>query len=184
MAAFSDSTAQGMWMSDEASSRACEERPAPSLPIISAQGATRYASIAGVALVERATAAKRRMSASFKLAVMLESESRRMGMRKTEPAEARTAFAFHGLTQSGVSHTCAMPKASADRRRVPRLPGSCSDSTTRWMAGWAIACAMMRGIASVAAMPCGAAVSTALAKTSRLSTDCRVGSESCERRPI
>jgi hypothetical protein len=47
------------------------------------------------------------------------------GVRKTLPAEARRAFWFQGLTVPGVVRMPVAPKASAERMRVPRLPGSC-----------------------------------------------------------
>ena len=45
-------------------------------------------------------------------------------MRKTLPAEARTALGFHALTVPGRLMMPVAPKASAERRMVPRLPGS------------------------------------------------------------
>jgi hypothetical protein len=40
------------------------------------------------------------------------------------PADARTAFGFHTFTVPGKQMTPLAPKASADRRIVPRFPGS------------------------------------------------------------
>ena len=53
------------------------------------------------------------------------------GTRKTLPADARTAFGFHALTVPGRLTTPVAPKASAERRIVPRLPGSCRPARTR-----------------------------------------------------
>jgi len=50
---------------------------------------------------------------------------RSSAMRRTLPAEARTAFGFHWLTVPGRAMMPLAPKASAERRIVPRLPGSC-----------------------------------------------------------
>ena len=46
------------------------------------------------------------------------------GRRKTLPAEARTALGFHALTVPGSVRMPWAPKASAERRMAPRLPGS------------------------------------------------------------
>src|ERR1022692_3303449 len=53
-----------------------------------------------------------------------------MGRRKTDPAEARTTFELKGLTVPSPRTTPALPKASEDRRIVPRLPGSCRPART------------------------------------------------------
>ena len=53
------------------------------------------------------------------------------GRRKTDPAEARRAFWFHGLTVPGRVMNPVAPKASAERMRVPRLPGSCRPAAMR-----------------------------------------------------
>ena len=53
------------------------------------------------------------------------------GTRKAEPAEARSAFGFQGLTVPGSRRTPVAAKASAERRSVPRLPGSCRPARTR-----------------------------------------------------
>ena len=50
--------------------------------------------------------------------------------RKMLPAEARTALGFHALTVPGRQITPSAPKASAERRIVPRLPGSCRPAST------------------------------------------------------
>ena len=52
------------------------------------------------------------------------------GTRKTLPALARTAFAFHSLTVPGRLTTPVAPKASAERRIVPTFPGSCKPAST------------------------------------------------------
>ncbi len=133
MAALRLSTGPGMGMAMKLSARAMRsaERPAPSLPIMTAQGPTRLASVAGMGLrvsvgpEPGATAARR---------LILRDLSRRIsagvtattGTRKTDPAEARRAFWFQGLTVPAVVRTPVAPKASAERMRVPRLPGSWS----------------------------------------------------------
>ena len=53
-----------------------------------------------------------------------------MGRRKTDPAEARTTFELNGLTVPSPRTTPALPKASDERRMVPRLPGSCKPART------------------------------------------------------
>ena len=52
------------------------------------------------------------------------------GTRKTLPAEARTALGFHALTVPGRQRMPLAPNASAERRIVPRLPGSCRPAST------------------------------------------------------
>ena len=61
----------------------------------------------------------------------------RNGTRKTLPADARTAFGFHALTVPGRHRTPLAPKASAERRIVPRLPGSCRPASTSTMSSGA-----------------------------------------------
>ena len=63
------------------------------------------------------------MKHSFSLAVS-------SGTRNTLPAEARTALGFHALTVPGRQTTPSAPNASAERRIVPRLPGSCRPAST------------------------------------------------------
>jgi hypothetical protein len=55
------------------------------------------------------------------------------GTRSDEPAAERTALGFHGSTVPGSAQTSDAPNASALRTIVPKLPGSCtaSSSTTR-----------------------------------------------------
>src|SRR4029077_6953056 len=52
------------------------------------------------------------------------------GKRKIEPAEPRRTFELYGLTVPSVRKIPAAPKASAERRIVPRLPGSCRPAAT------------------------------------------------------
>ena len=85
----------------------------------------------------------------------------RQGKRKMDPAEARTTFSFHGLTEVCVSKTPSTPKASAERNSVPRLPGSWSSQPTSSMdehcssvSSW------MDGILARANNPCGCSVLT------------------------
>ena len=52
-----------------------------------------------------------------------------MGTRKLEPAAARTSFGLYGSTPPTIK-TPVAPKASADRTRVPALPGSPSSART------------------------------------------------------
>ena len=46
------------------------------------------------------------------------------GTWNSAPADARTTFGLYGSTLPGVSTTRSAPAASAERRIVPRLPGS------------------------------------------------------------
>ena len=55
-----------------------------------------------------------------------DSFARASGSRKTEPAEARTTLGLNGLTVPSPRTTPPAPKASAERRIVPRFPGSCT----------------------------------------------------------
>jgi hypothetical protein len=94
----------------------------------------------------------------------------RMGRRKRLPAEARTALGFHALTVPGSERMPSAPKASAERRMVPRLPGSCSPARTT-MSGasfcvprrWA---RVQSGGSTRAAMGCGVSVARVEARSS------------------
>ena len=55
--------------------------------------------------------------------------------RKTLPAEERTALGFQALTVPGRVRTPVAPKASAERRMAPRLPGSWRLARTRSRGG-------------------------------------------------
>ena len=55
----------------------------------------------------------------------LASSTLTAGRRNSEPAEARSAFQFQGLTVFSPSSNPVPPKASAERAIVPRFPGSC-----------------------------------------------------------
>ncbi len=55
--------------------------------------------------------------------------------RNIDPADARRAFQFHGLTVRSPSSNPVAPNASAERAMVPRLPGSCSPAAMTTSAG-------------------------------------------------
>src|SRR6202142_559942 len=59
------------------------------------------------------------------------------GTRKTEPADARTAFGLYGLTVPFRKIRPVAPKASAVRMIAPALPGSCTPSRTT-TSGWPV----------------------------------------------
>ena len=132
-AAFRLSTAPGRGMVTRASAWAIQASgsPEPSLPTSSALGPRRSASLSP----SRATAAKirtplRRRAAKASSAVMAIT-----GSRKADPEDARRVLAFHRLTVPGSRIMPVAPKASAERTRVPRFPGSCRPAamTTRGM---------------------------------------------------
>jgi hypothetical protein len=52
------------------------------------------------------------------------------GSLKIDPADARITLELNALTVPSPSTTPALPNASAERRIVPRFPGSCSPTTT------------------------------------------------------
>ncbi len=160
-------------MRASASARNSSARPAPSLPIIRAQGSVRPELETDSEMVTRsesgATAASRRTPRDFS-ATSSSAVIATTGTRKTDPAEARRAFWFHSLTVPAVVRTAVAPKASAERISVPRLPGSCKPAATRSSAALSFAGSadwiFQTGGTSNAAIPCGCCVATALAKTS------------------
>src|ERR1700728_3977757 len=131
-AALSDSTGPGVGMAmwAEARSSNSAESPLPSLPIRKAAGPERSELEQGIAsaLAEAGTAAKTGICRSASAAKAREDFSATTGMRKADPAEARRAFAFQTLTVPGRAMTPLAPKASAERTRVPKLPGSCKEA--------------------------------------------------------
>ena len=89
-----------------------------------------------------------------------------MGNRNTDPAEARTTFELNGLTVPSPSKTPAAPNASADRRMVPRFPGSCTPAiATRGPAVRPVKTSAAVNVLqrTKAATPCGVSLGTALA---------------------
>ena len=107
--------------------------PAPSLPISKATGPRRSASARDVPLCDEvaSTLTPRDLSSCNALANSIFS----VGTRNSDPADARTAFQFHGLTVRSPSNRPVAPNASAERAIVPRFPGSCRPAITTSSAG-------------------------------------------------
>ena len=166
MAAFRLSTGPGqeIVIAPSAWRAICSGTPLPSLPMRRAAGpamSTRSAGCAARAVVEKifTPASRRRWRHSF-------SPAASSGTRKTLPAEARTAFGFHALTVPGRLTTPVAPKASAERRIVPRLPGSCRPASTT--TSGAVSCGppskcahVQSGGSTSAAIGCGVSVASA-----------------------
>src|ERR1700728_3385165 len=131
-AALSDSTGPGVGMAIRFAERSSnsEESPLPSLPMRNAAGPDRSEREQGIASVPAVagTAAKTGICRSASAAKVREDFSAITGMRKADPAEARRALAFQILTVPGRAMTPLAPKASAERTRVPKLPGSCKEA--------------------------------------------------------
>src|SRR6266851_4784275 len=172
-AAFKLSTGPGQGIVTLASAISSHSaaRPAPSLPIISAQAPARFASCAAITPTSSVpTAASSRTPRCFNAAIS-STVTPTTGTRNTLPTLARRAFWFQALTVPGVVSTPAAPNASAERTSVPRLPGSCKPAAIRINgAACSITSSSVRtgGMIS-AATPCGDCVSTTLAKTSSVS---------------
>src|ERR1035441_7746123 len=128
--ALSDSTCAACGMASvssiwRVSSRA---RPAPSLPMKMASGSFHEICGSGVPWCDEV--ASRRTPCPRRSGMSSTEEICKQGKRKIEPAEPRRTFELYGLTVPSVRKTPAAPKASAERRIVPRLPGSCRPAAT------------------------------------------------------
>src|ERR1039458_5331250 len=123
-AAFRLSTGPGQGIAIVASAFAIKSAgtPLPSFPITRATGPPNSASSAG--FVPRAVVASTFTPASRNRSMLSSALAASSGTRNTLPADARTAFGFHALTVPGKLTTPVAPNASADRRIVPRFPGS------------------------------------------------------------
>jgi hypothetical protein len=78
------------------------------------------------------------------------------------PIAARTDLGFQGSTVPGSATIPAAPSASAVRASVPKLPGSCTASSTSTAAGSPLDAQRVqrrpRGISAMARTPCGDSV--------------------------
>jgi len=109
-------------------------KPAPSLPTKMASGPENLAWSRDVPLCD--AVATRRSPRSFIRPRASDSFVLATGSRNTEPAEARTTLGLKGLTVPSPSTTPPAPKASAERKIVPRLPGSCTPAITSRGPAW------------------------------------------------
>ena len=168
MAAFNDSTwpGQGTWRLPLQKAKTSFEIPAPSLPMMNAIGPRRSASTIEAPASATQAYIGIRFSARVRSSETFASET--IGSRKLDPAEARSAFWFHGLTLPGVSKTPLAANASADRMIVPTLPGSCSPARmrSRGSSAASIDSSVHSGAFTSAAMPWGESVAQAWSKAS------------------
>ena len=80
--------------------------------------------------VRRAAGATTSRSCGSPAARTSATVGRTTGTWNSAPADARTTFGFVQSTVPGVTTSASTPAASAERRIVPRLPGSASRSAT------------------------------------------------------
>ena len=149
--------------------------PAPSLPMKMASGPVSVAWSRGVPLCDEVAISRRPSSRIWSR--IPGSFACTMGSRKTDPAEARTTLELNGLTVPSPSSTPPAPKASAERKIVPRFPGSCTPAIASKgpvcdLASTSSALKVLQRTS--AATPCGVSLGTALANSlsgsSRVST--------------
>ena len=114
-AALSDSLAIGMWAVRSHAATTSAGRPSRSAPTTSVTG---WSSGPASGSPAPAASATRVPGSSAGSAILATSSA------KIAPIDARTALGPYGSAQSGPSATLAAPKASAERRIVPTLPGS------------------------------------------------------------
>src|SRR5206468_7557907 len=175
--AFSDSTLEecGMTTTSSISDIRSRGSPPPSLPMKMASWPVSFALERVMPLCDEVAISRR---SCVRIAPSIASSFvRAMGTRNTDPADARTSLELKGLTVPSPSSTPAAPKASAERRIVPRLPGSCTPAIASSGPACALAitssgeCSFQR---TRAATPCGVSLGTTLANSlsgrSRVST--------------
>src|SRR5579875_643703 len=105
------------------------ESPAASFPIRNATAPKRFASWRRRQL-SRFAATMRTPQCRIDLKSGFASTPLNMGNRKIAPPQALTTLGFEGLTVDFKQITDAALSASAVRRMVPKLPGSCSPHAT------------------------------------------------------
>ena len=81
-------------------------------------------------MAEPSAASTRRPAARTAATAAAGSGSTATGRWNSEPTLARTAFGLYGSTESPASTTASAPAASAQRSRVPALPGSRTSAAT------------------------------------------------------
>ena len=175
--AFSDSTFAecGMITTWSISDIRSRDSPPPSLPMKMTSGPASLASGRATPLCDEVAISRRpcaRIAPSIGCSFV-----RAMGRRNTDPADARTSLELKRLTVPSPSSTPAAPKASAERRIVPRFPGSCTPAMASTgpvldlVSTSSGECSFQR---TSAATPCGVSLGTALANSlsgrSRVST--------------